>query len=58
MAASTGRDGFNTPFSRTTTAGKFEASYQLPAALRLIGSVEVDAAQALGAGRSVRRAGA
>ncbi len=42
LAASTGRDGFNTPFSRRTTAGKLEASYQLPLDIRLTGGVDLD----------------
>lgn len=42
LPATTGRDGFNTPFSRTTNNARFEASYQLPASLRLIGGVEYD----------------
>lgn len=39
---STGRDGFNTPFSRTSTVGKLEASYQLPMDYRLTGGLEQD----------------
>lgn len=42
LAATTGRDGFNTPFSRTTTAGKLEASVQLPQAFRLTAGVDHD----------------
>jgi len=42
LPATTGRDGFNTPFSRTNSNARFEASYQLPLATRLIGSVERD----------------
>jgi MtrB/PioB family decaheme-associated outer membrane protein len=42
MPASAGRDGFNTPFSRTNTNGRVEASWQLPQSTRLIGSVDYD----------------
>jgi len=40
LTASTGRDGFNTPFSRTTTTGKLEASYLLPLEFRLTGGID------------------
>jgi MtrB/PioB family decaheme-associated outer membrane protein len=42
LSASTGRDGFNTPFSRTTTASRLEASYQLPAGLRVTAGAELE----------------
>ncbi|MDN3922443.1 MtrB/PioB family decaheme-associated outer membrane protein [Roseateles violae] len=40
--ASSSRDGFNTPFSRTTTQAKAEASYLLPIDLRLTGGVDYE----------------
>jgi MtrB/PioB family decaheme-associated outer membrane protein len=42
LAPSTGRDGFNTPFSRTTTSAKGEAGYLLPSDIRLIGGVDYE----------------
>jgi MtrB/PioB family decaheme-associated outer membrane protein len=42
LDASTGRDGFNTPFSRTTTAGKVEATYFAPLGFMLTGGVDYD----------------
>lgn len=42
LTPSTGRDGFNTPFSRTTVNSKLEANYQLPMGFRLIGGVELE----------------
>jgi len=42
MPASSGRDGYNTPFSRTTSTGRLEASYQLPAGLRMTGGADVE----------------
>lgn len=42
LAASTGRDGFNTPFSRTTTSTRLEASYRLPSDFRLTGGFDVE----------------
>jgi MtrB/PioB family decaheme-associated outer membrane protein len=42
LAPSTGRDGFNTPFSRTTTSAKGEAAYLLPIDIRLIGGLEYE----------------
>jgi MtrB/PioB family decaheme-associated outer membrane protein len=40
--ASSSRDGFNTPFSRTTTSAKGEASYMLPSNIRLIGGIDYE----------------
>lgn len=42
LTPSTGRDGFNTPFSRTTTSAKGEASYLLPSDVRLIGGIDYE----------------
>jgi MtrB/PioB family decaheme-associated outer membrane protein len=42
LTPSTGRDGFNTPFSRTTTSAKGEAAYMLPSNVRLIGGVDYE----------------
>jgi MtrB/PioB family decaheme-associated outer membrane protein len=42
LTPSTGRDGFNTPFSRTTTSAKGEAAYMLPSNVRLIGGIDYE----------------
>jgi MtrB/PioB family decaheme-associated outer membrane protein len=42
LTPSTGRDGFNTPFSRTTTSAKGEAAYLLPSNIRLIGGIDYE----------------
>lgn len=42
LAATTGRDGFNTPFSRRQGTAKIEAQYRLPAGVRLSGGVDYD----------------
>ena len=42
LSPSTGRDGFNTPFSRTTTSAKGEAAYLLPSDVRLIGGIDYE----------------
>lgn len=42
LTPSTGRDGFNTPFSRTTTSAKGEAAYMLPIDVRLIGGIDFE----------------
>jgi MtrB/PioB family decaheme-associated outer membrane protein len=42
LPPSTGRDGFNTPFSRTTTSAKGEAAYLLPSDIRLIGGIDYE----------------
>jgi MtrB/PioB family decaheme-associated outer membrane protein len=42
ITASTGRDGFNTPFSRNSVVGKLEASYQLPDGYRFTGGIDED----------------
>ena len=40
LTPSAGRDGFNTPFSRTTTSAKGEAAYLLPSGIKLIGGLD------------------
>jgi MtrB/PioB family decaheme-associated outer membrane protein len=42
LTPSTGRDGFNPPFSRTTTSAKGEAAYLLPSNIRLIGGIDYE----------------
>jgi MtrB/PioB family decaheme-associated outer membrane protein len=42
LTATTGRDGFNTPFSRTLTAGKVEATYRAPWDISLTGGVDYE----------------
>lgn len=42
LAATTGRDGFNTPFSRSTAAGKLEATYVMPLDIAVTGGVDVE----------------
>jgi len=42
LTPSTGRDGFNTPFSRRQTTAKLEAQYMLPIGVRLAGGVDFD----------------
>ena len=42
LTATTGRDGFNTPFSRTTTAARLEASYRLPEGMQVVGGVDAE----------------
>jgi len=42
LTPETGRDGFNTPFSRKTTAAKGEAAYLLENGIRLIGGLDYE----------------
>jgi MtrB/PioB family decaheme-associated outer membrane protein len=42
IAASATRDGFNVPFSRTSSTGKLEASYRLPSDFRITGGVDYE----------------
>lgn len=40
--ASSTRDGFNVPLSRTSTSGKFEAGYRLPANYKVVAGIDYE----------------